>query len=194
MVTKFYKGEACKNCVPGRWKKSELKFLEENYYKLSPEELASKLGRTWESIQAKARKIGLYRDASKVAEYYPDTSKLVREFWEEKLQLLEKSLTRLDKWTDQLEKQRVETGMMSNRDLIALAKAVDSIRAVVTDVAKYLGIIESKSETTKIENLTINMNVMSMIQIANEIMTPEQRNEFLDRLKAQGIVEEVMKP
>ena len=180
--------------MPGKWSKSDLKFLEENYRKLGPEELSQKLGRSWSSIQAKARKLGLYRRGAKVSEYYPDTSKLVKEFWEEKLQMLDRNLTRLEKWIDQLESQRVETGMMNNRDLLALAKAIDAMRAVVTDVARYLGVIESGNKTTKIENMTVNLNVIGMIQIANEIMTPEQRSEFMAKLKQKGIVEEVMVP
>lgn len=176
------------------WTRKEIEFLESNYYKMTKEELAKELGRTWEAIRAKARKLGLYKKGSRVAEYYPDTSRLVKEFWEEKLGMLDRNLTRLEKWIDVLEEQRVETGLINNRDLMALAKAVDAIRAVITDVARYLGVIESKKETTNIKNLTINMNVMSLIQTANEIMTPEQRNEFMKRLKSQKIVEEVMKP
>lgn len=162
------------------------------WFERGVEEIARELGRDVRAVEQKARALGLYKSKRKIAEYHPDLNEKIRKFWEEQVAVLEEQVDRLKRLMDYLEQKRVAEDKFSHRDLTAIAKAVGELRQIITDVAKYLGIIEK--EDVSIGTVNINVNLYQLVQIANEIMTPEQRHAFMQKLKEKGIVEEIYTP
>ena len=178
--------------MPRAWTDAEVRKLISMWFEKDVREIARELGRSVGAVEEKAKKLGLYRSRRKLAEYHPDLNEKVRKFWEEQVKVLEEQVDRLKRLMDYLEQKRIAEDRFTHRDLTAIAKAVGELRQIITDVARYLGIIER--ENLNVGTVNINVNLYQLVQIANEVMTPEQRQAFMNRLKEKGIIEEVYKP
>lgn len=169
------------------WSDEETKYLVENWSTKTPEELSKKLNRGLSALKKKARTLGLFRSKKKQATYFPEISEKAKTHLEELLPLLMKNTNRLDKWLDQLESRIANMNNMSAKDILALAKAVESFNRSVAEMKELSGLLE---KNLKVENLTVNMNVYGLMQIANEIMDETQRTRYIEAAKSRGIVYE----
>jgi len=174
--------------VPKRWSDKDKKFLVDNWSTKTTEEIAKTLDRGIKGIETQARSLGLYRSRRKQAEYFPEISESAKSDLEELLPLIKKNTVRLDNWLNKLEEVLDNSGKMSAKDILALAKAVESFSKSSSTLQELAGLIEKAN--INVENMHVNMNVYSLMQVANEVMAPDQRVEFAGKLKDRGVVYE----